>query len=339
VASDASMGVVFTALFALGVVLIHQGIRGVHFDVSCVYEGAIELTPFYTLNVFGMSLPGALVSTGLALAINALVVVAFWKELKISSFDPALATTLGYSATAMHYLLMTLVAITAVASFEAVGAILVVGMLIMPAATAHLLVDRLAPMVLLAVAIGILAAIAGYVLGVWIDTNFAGMMTVSAAGLYGLAVLMSPKYGLVSTVLHNLATSLRVVREDLLGVLYRVEELRSPKSLGPRDAMAAVGGGWMARWALRQLVSHGLIRRDSGALALTDLGRDEARLMVRSHRLWESYLVQFLGLPADHVHGPAHRVEHYLGPELREQLEQDLDAARVDPHGRSIPDA
>ena len=336
VPSDASMGVVFTALFALGVVMIHSGIEGVHFD-SCIYQGALELAPLYRMQAFGYDVPRAFVATGGAFLINLCVLVVLWKELKVSSFDPALATTMGFSAGLLHYLLMTLVALTAVASFEAVGSILVVAMLIVPAATAHLLVDRLAPMVVVSVVIAVLAAILGYVLGVWLDTNFAGIMTVTVAGLYGLAVIFSPRYGVVSTVVQNLQTTLRVVREDLLAMLYRVEELRSPRRLAMAEARRAVGGGFAAQWGLRTLVREGRVRAAGEQLELTDEGRQDAKRMVRSHRLWETYLVQYLGLPLDHVHEPAHRVEHFIGDEMREQLEEKLDAASVDPHGRQIP--
>jgi manganese/zinc/iron transport system permease protein len=337
VPSDASMGVVFTSLFALGVVLIKKYIHGVHFDMRCVYEGLLELTPWSRWDILGYELPRAAVMAVGMLIVNAVVIAVLWKEFKLSAFDPALATTMGFSAGVMHYLLMALVAVTAVASFEAVGSILVVAMLVAPPATAHLLVDRLGPMIVLSALMGALAAVIGYVLGVWIDTNYAGMMTVSASGLYGLAVLFSPRYGIVSAGVRNMQTTLRVVREDLLAMLYRLEELRAPKRLAMAEAQQAVGGGLLARWGLRGLVRDGRVTSAGNQLELTTRGRDDAKQLVRSHRLWESYLVQYLGLPLDHVHEPAHRVEHFIGPELREELRHKLDEAGVDPHGREIP--
>jgi manganese/zinc/iron transport system permease protein len=337
VPSDASMGVVFTSLFALGVVLIKKYIHGVHFDMRCVYEGLLELTPWSRWDVLGYELPRAAVMAIGMLIVNAAFIALLWKEFKLSSFDPALATTMGFSASVMQYLLMALVAVTAVASFEAVGSILVVAMLVAPPATAHLLVDRLGPMVALAALVGALAAFIGYVLGVWIDTNYAGMMTVSASGLYGLAVLFSPRYGIVSASVRNMQTALRVVREDLLAMLYRLEELRAPKRLAMAEAQHAVGGGLLARWGLRGLVRDGRVTSAGNQLELTTRGRDDAKQLVRSHRLWESYLVQYLGLPLDHVHEPAHRVEHFIGPELQEELQHKLDETGVDPHGREIP--
>ena len=338
VPADASMGVVFTALFALGVVLIKKGIQGVHFDVACVYQGTLEFTPYDRWDIFGYDLPRALVVTGGVLLLNAVVIVALWKELKLSSFDPALATTMGFSAWLMHYVLMGLVAITSTASFEAVGSILVVAMLIVPPATAHLLADRLGPMMLIAVAIGILAAVLGYVMGVWFDTNLAGMMTVAAAGLYFLAVLFSPRHGLVSTLIRNLQVATRVVREDLLAMLYRVEELGSQQRLAAAEARTAVGGGLLSRLSLSELLRGGQVTSVSDRLDLTPAGREQARQLVRSHRLWETYLHRYLGLPLDHIHEPAHRVEHFIDEQMREQLQEKLDAVPTDPHGREIPE-
>ena len=336
VAADASMGVVFTSLFALGVVLITQ-VKGVHFDKQCVFEGALELTPLYVVEIAGREYPRALVVGGGVLALNLLVLGVLWKEFKLSAFDAALADTMGFSSGVLHYLLMALVAITAVASFEAVGSILVVSMLIIPAATAHLLVDRLAPMVAVAAGLGALASALGYALAVRFDVNVAGMMAVAAGGLYGLAVLLSPRYGIVSAVVRNARLSLRVVRDDLLGMLYRLEELGATRRMSAAEARSAVGGGAISRTALASLVRAGQVAESAGQLSLTAAGRDAARQLVRAHRLWENYLVEYLGLPLDHVHEPANRVEHYLDPTLRESLEKRLGDATTDPHGREIP--
>ena len=197
VPSDASMGIVFTGMFAIGVVLVKQFTGGLHFDIGCIYEGALEYVPFGE-RVAGM--PRQLFTSLVVLLLNLAVLILMWKELKLSAFDPALATTMGFSATTMHYLLMVLVSVTTVASFEAVGSILVVAMLIVPASTAHLLSDRLGWMVVLSVLIGAAAAVLGFWWATYWDTSISGMMTVAAGCLYALAVLVSPKYGLISSV-------------------------------------------------------------------------------------------------------------------------------------------
>ena len=159
--------------------------------------------------------------------------------MKISSFDPALSTSMGFSATLMHYLLMAIVAVTTVASFEAVGSILVVAMLIVPPATAQLLVrSTRAAWLSLACVFAILSAVLGYWLSqraVW-NVEPAGAMAVVAGGMYGLAVLFAPQYGILSTLIRNLQTTLRILREDLLLMLYRVEEIDATQA-------PAAGGG------------------------------------------------------------------------------------------------
>ena len=334
VPSDASMGVVFTSLFALGIVMVKKLVVG-HFNIGCVYEGTLELVPF-SHSVAG--LPRPMMTTLCVLVLNTVVLLVLWKELKLSSFDPALATTMGLSATFMHYLLMTLVAVTTVASFEAVGSILVVAMLIVPAATAHLLSDRLGWMVIIAVGIAVLSALLGCMAAKYWDTLIAGMMTVAAGLLYTLAVLFSPRYGICSTVYNNLRISLRVLQEDLLAMLYRMEELGSSQMLTEADARKAIGGGVLSRLGVISLLREETIRKDNQQLKLTDAGREKARKLVRSHRLWETYLVQHLGLPLDHVHEPAHRVEHYIDERLQQEIEAEVDTEGQDPHGRKIPE-
>jgi manganese/zinc/iron transport system permease protein len=337
VPTDASMGAVFTSLFALGVVLLKRYIAGVHFDVACVYEGSLMQGALDTFYVGGVELPKQLVTIGPVVLLNLAAIVLLWKEFKLSSFDAALATTMGYSATALHYLLMALVAVTSVASFEAVGSILVVAMLIVPPATAHLFCDRLSRMVALACVFAILAAVIGYWFAhVW-NVSPAGAMAVAAGAMYALAVLFSPQYGLLSTLVRNLQTSLRILREDLLSMIFRVEELGG-QPLYANLAVAAVGGGWRARWALAMLKRRGRLNVAPDGLHLTADGRERAKRLVRGHRLWEAYLVKHLGLPLDHVHEPAHRVEHFIHQPLRDELQKAVDDPHQDPHGREIPD-
>ncbi|MEX0612647.1 MAG: metal ABC transporter permease [Pirellulales bacterium] len=339
VPTDASMGVVFTSLFALGVVLLKRYITGVHFDVACVYEGSLSQAALDTFQFAGWELPRQLRTVLPVVLLNVAIILMLWKELKISSFDPELSSSMGFSATLMHYLVMALVAVTTVASFEAVGSILVVAMLIVPPATAQLLCDRLGRMVLFACVFAILSAVFGYWLAVRWNVAPAGAMSVVAGGMYGLAVLFAPQYGILSTLIRNLQTSLRILREDLLLMLYRVEEIDPTKRMQPSVAVAAVGGGWLARWALAMLRRRGRIELRDGRLHMTDDGRWRAARLVRGHRLWEAYLVKHLGLPLDHVHAPADRVEHFIGQPLREELQKELEDAHQDPHGRKIPNS
>ena len=337
VPEDASMGVVFTALFALGVVLIKRYASAVDLDIDCVFSGVLDMVDLNTVRIGGFDVPRALVSIGPVLALNVLVILLFWKELLLSSFDSGLATAMGFKAGFFHYLLMVLVAMTTVASFEQVGSILVVAMLIAPGATAHLLTDKLGRMMGIAAGLAVASAVLGHFAAVYLNVNTAGMMAVVVGLFYLAAVLLAPRYGVLSALVRNLQMSVRVVREDLLGMLYRLEELGVERRLGRGEAIEAVGRGPLARLALRGLLRRGDVKREGHLLELTDRGREQATGLVRAHRLWEAYLVEHLGLPPDHVHEPAMRTEHYLGAALQERVAAEVADAETDPHGREIP--
>lgn len=205
----ASMGIVFTTLFAAGLLLIVQAADHVDLDPGCVLYGAIELTPLdvaWRPEVFGyeLAVPRAAVVLTIVLLLNVAFVVGFFKELRISSFDAELSTTLGISSNLMHYLLMTLVAITTVAAFEAVGSIIVIAMLIVPAAAAHLLTDRLGMMVFLSAVLAIFSAGFGHVSALivpgWFgfeSTSTSGMMAVAAGLIFTVVMFCAPRYGIL----------------------------------------------------------------------------------------------------------------------------------------------
>ncbi len=337
--ADASMGVVFTSLFAIGVVLLRRYAGNVDLDPDCVLQGQLALTPGYTMDLFGYAVPRAAVSIGVVLVLNVVFIVMLWKELLITSFDPGLATTMGLRSGLIHYLLMAMVAGTTVASFEAVGSILVIAMLIVPAATAHLLTDRLGRMIWIAAVVGAAAAYLGFLTSARLNPDIepAGMMAVAAGALFIVAAVCSPRHGVLGTVWRNVQTTSRILREDILAMLYRLEELGVRRPMGTREAAQAVGGGLAAAAALWRLLRLRLIEHVHGGLQLTKAGRDRATHLVRSHRLWEAYLVEYLGLPLDHVHAPAERMEHFIGEKLQDKIAQHLPQEEVDPHGREIP--
>ncbi|HNQ21502.1 MAG TPA: metal ABC transporter permease [Phycisphaerae bacterium] len=348
VEESASLGVVFTALFALGLILIVRGADAVDLDPGCVLYGSLELVPLESWNVAGFPLPRAAAPLAVACVLNLGFLLLFYKELKVSTFDPALAKTLGIPARLLHYVLMTLIAVTTVAAFESVGSILVIAMLIVPPATAHLLTDRLPVMLLLSVVLAMAAAVLGHVAAITVptwfgyaDTSTAGMMAVVAGLLFGLAVLAAPRYGLARRVAQQFAVTLRIAREDALGLLYRIEETQAGVSAAavPRLLREALGGSSLLNhWALRSLRRAGHITRADAEYRLTDAGRATARTLIRAHRLWESYLTKHLALRPDQVHAPAHRIEHFTTGAMREALAGDVEPATQDPHGRSIPD-
>lgn len=196
---DASMGIVFTTLFAIGVILIATSTGNAHLDVQHALMGEITFIPFNSITI---PLIGEIPKATLLLIIIFIVVlffiIAFYKEWKITSFDPALAASLGIPVLFFHYLFMSLVSVTTVAAFDAVGAIMVVAMLITPAASAYLWTDRLLVMLILSGIFGVLSAVIGYYIAVWIDTSISGSMAFATGLIFIVSFLFSPKHGIIT---------------------------------------------------------------------------------------------------------------------------------------------
>ncbi|HTG70846.1 MAG TPA: metal ABC transporter permease [Candidatus Udaeobacter sp.] len=196
--SDASIGVVFTALFAIGVVLVSLYARQVHLDQDAILYGEIAYVHWNIFELGGINLgPKAVWLLGVTLFIIAAVISLFYKQFKLCAFDPALAAAIGIPVALFHYLLMGLVSMATVSSFESVGAILVVGLLIIPASTAYLLTDRLGLMIALSVAVGIASTFIGYGTAVMLDASIAGCMVCAASLLFVIAFLFSPSNGVI----------------------------------------------------------------------------------------------------------------------------------------------
>jgi manganese/zinc/iron transport system permease protein len=198
VAGDAAIGLVFPALFALGVLGIHRYADDIHLDLDSTIYGEIAFAPFRTLDLAGLELVRSVVVMGIVSLVNLALVGLLWKELKVTSFDPEFARTIRIPPRVLSRLLLIAVAVTAVTAFESVGAILVVSLLIVPAAAAYLLTDRLIAMVVISVAIGWFSAIAGYAGAIRADASIAGAMGLSAAVVFAVALFASPRYGLIA---------------------------------------------------------------------------------------------------------------------------------------------
>jgi manganese/zinc/iron transport system permease protein len=337
-------------MFALGLLLVRVAPSGVDLDPDCVFYGTIESS---AVSVHGRP-PAPAITNGIMLLINLALVVLFAKELKISTFDPELATTMGINARAMHYGLMAVTAATLVAAFESVGNILVIALLIVPSATAHLLTDRYSRLIAISLVVAALSAFLGHLFAFTlpamifprlgfpnvVDASTAGMMAGTCGMLFLLAVLFGPRHGLFSQILDRVRLSVKIAGDDLLGLLYRIEESNLQEhQVGATDLVARhLGVGWLvSRLAVARLGRHRQITSDASGYHLTDNGRASARKLVRSHRLWESYMAKHFQLPDTHLHESAARVEHYLNPEIRSQLEHELETPAADPHGRDIP--
>jgi manganese/zinc/iron transport system permease protein len=194
VKQDASIGVTFTTLFAIGVVLVSIYSSQVDLDAECVLYGEIGFMP--PIGGWG-DLPAPLVRMGGVLILTAGLIVFFYKELLVSSFDSGLARSLGINTTAVHYGTMIMLSLVVVSAFEAVGSILVVAMLILPGATAGLLSTRLSVVHGLSVIHAALSSVLGVHLAFALGSQIGPAMVMAGAGLFGLAWIFSPTQGLL----------------------------------------------------------------------------------------------------------------------------------------------
>jgi len=198
--TDAAIGVTFTWLFAVGVILISVFAGKVDLDQDCVLYGEIAYVPLDLLDLFGGSftIPRSMLVAGLLLVGVILFIAIGYRPLLLTTFDASFAGAVGLATGTWHYLVMGAVSVTTVASFESVGAILVVSLLVVPAATAYLLTERLKVMLMLSALFGILASVSGYYLAVAIDGSIAGAIATMTGVFFLMAFLFSPTHGVIA---------------------------------------------------------------------------------------------------------------------------------------------
>ncbi len=274
VKEDAAIGLVFPFFFAIGVFMISRFPSTVHIDVDAVLFGEIAYVPLYHLELFGRDLGiQAFWTLGIMLAINLAFVLILYKELKLSTFDAGFAAAIGMSPVLLHYLLMAAVSATTVVSFDAVGAVLVVAMLIVPAATAQLLTRHLPTLLFLSMGIGASSSVLGYYLARAIDGSVAGAMATSLGIIFLAAFLFSPSQGVIAQAVRR-----RDQRHTFLQELLVAHVRAKPE--GVPVASLAGDFGWATTTTQRALesayASHRLALSKNGILTIPSGGASES---------------------------------------------------------------
>lgn len=279
VKEDAAIGLVFPVLFSIGVILIARHAGQVHLDIDAVLLGELAFAPFDRFEPGGRDLgPRSLWVMSGVLLINAAFLRLFYKELKVSTFDPVLAGALGFSPALIHYAFMSLVSVTAVGAFDAVGSILVIALMIAPPAAAYLLTDRLSLMIWLSMMIGVASAALGYLLATVLDASIAGSMAAAAGGVFTLVFLLAPSRGVIAVARHRARQRVQFAQLMLAIHLLNHEGLPEAEEEN-RVEHLHVHLRWSRQFATRVVRAAertGYIVRDGERLALTPRGRAAA---------------------------------------------------------------
>ncbi|WP_110684918.1 metal ABC transporter permease [Salinicola aestuarinus] len=286
VKQDAAIGLVFPLLFSIGVLLLNLYAGNVHIDTHTVLLGEIGFVWLDTVDVGGYPVPQSLLSMAAMALINALFVGVFFKELKLATFDAALAKALGFAPGLLFYTLLLLTSATAVAAFDAVGAVLFVAFVIVIPSTAYLLTDRLALMLAIGVAVSLASSVIGYALAVMLDVSIGGMMAVVTGGFLLAAFLAGPRYGIVAQAASR-RRQRRLNESRTLAVhLYNHEDEPNQGEENVARALREhlLWSGEHARNAIVRGLDQGHIVRDGELLRLTPQGREIAREILEPAR-------------------------------------------------------
>ncbi len=342
VKEDAAIGIVFTSLFALGVVLLSSFAGKAHIDTQHVLYGQLEFVASRaSISLAGYKIPVAVIQMAAVAAVVAGLIVAFYKELLVVSFDSQLAASLGLRPALIRYAMMAVLSVTVVAAFDSVGAVLVVAMLIAPAATAYLLTRRLPLMFCYSTVAAAISSLLGFHLSYWLDVSAAGTMVSVACGLFATAFLFAPEQGLAAAGVRRLRLRMRMHQENILRLMLKAEKAPAEQRIDSGQLAATLGISRLAaNWAVALLKRRGWIEAQDDQpenLRLTVRGRAPAERLDRAHRLWETYLVEQVGVASDHVHPAAEEVEHVLSEQLVERVDDVLGHPAIDPHGAPIP--
>jgi manganese/zinc/iron transport system permease protein len=277
---DTATGLAFPALFAAAILIIGLNARSIHLDAHSALLGEIGFVWLDTVEIGGLAVPRAVVWLSVMVAVNALFVGLFWKELKLAAFDPALAGLQGRRPGLLTVLLLALTSATAVAAFDAVGVVLFIAFVIIPAATARLLSNRLSRMLPLAIAAGSMAVVSGHAAALHIDASIAPVMAVMAGALFAVVLLAAPQSGLIAVALRTRSGRSAADRRALLAHLGnhagtdRAPIENTERAIGAHFAWAPA----RAARAVDRAVTDGLIRHDADTLVLTQAGRSTGQL-------------------------------------------------------------
>lgn len=319
---DTSIGIMYTGIFAAGVVLVSVFSKYIHIDIMHFIMG----------DILGISDTDMIVSSIVSASVLS-VIILFFRYFKLTSFDPVMAASIGVPVLLFKYLFTGCVSLIVVSAVSMVGVILVVGLLITPAATAYLLTDRLEKMMALAAIFGFTSILGGLYLSLWMNSSGGGAIMLFATAQFLTVLIFAPRYGMLADIMKKRKAVPQQLSEDIIASLFKSS---GNVALSTLTGYVNTGKKTMSN-ALSQLTSDGYILVGAEGITLTEKGKTEALRLKKAHRVWETYL-HYMGVPDDKLHEQAHVLEHYNDAEAIEYIYEKMGYPATDPHGAKIPD-
>lgn len=321
---DTAIGIMYTGLFALGAFAISIRSVGQHINVDIYHYivGSVLTVPDFELWLLA-------IVTSFVIS----VVILFYRPLQLTSFDPIMAASIGIPVLAVEYLLTACTSLVVVSGVQIAGIILVVALIITPAATAYLLCDRLDRMIILSAIIGVIGFWSGFAVASLVGASPGASVVVMMTLIFLGTLTFAPRYGLLADWIRKSSTIPQEILEDVLGAVLRSKGNSVPVSEIEHNVTTR---NIKIRRAISILSRRDLVEVDGDKVSLTDDGRIEANRLLRAHRLWETYLDK-AGTPETELHEIAHKLEHISDQATVEYLDDKLGHPLADPHGSVIP--
>jgi len=332
--TDTAIGAVLSVFFGLGILLL----------TAIQHSGAANqagLDSFLFGKAASMTRQDIITFSSVA-TLLLILVLAFFKEFKLVSFDPAFAQTIGLPVRALEFILSTITVLSVATGIQAVGVVLMAALLITPAAAARFWTEKIQRMIWLAALFGMVSGFFGSFISYVAPSMPTGPWIVMLLSAIAVAsVLFAPRRGILARNRLQRQNNHKMLIENLLKTFYILGERRgefgdviSTSALRQKRAFQS---GALQR-GLRTLNRHRWVEpAGKDAYRLTPQGLEESKRVVRLHRLWELYLSERMNMAADHVHNTAEAIEHILTPEVEKALLEELDHPVQDPHQSTIP--
>ncbi len=331
--NDAAIGIVLSVFFGLGILLLtsiqHSGNASQAGLDKFLFGKAASLTKD---DIITFS------SIGIVLII---VVLLFYKEFKLISFNPDYAKVIGLPVKFLEFILATITVLAVAVGIQAVGVVLMAALLITPASGARFWTHRLGNMIVIAMVFGALSGFFGSYISYVAPNMPTGPWVVMCLSILAIgSIWFAPKRGMLAKYKIQAENKKKILVENVLKLFYHLGEssnnFEAERSIDELLATRDLRKIELNR-GLQLLRKDNSVRLKEGNWYITSKGLNEAKRVIKLHRLWEMYLNQRLKLEPDHVHNDAEAIEHIITPELEKQLEKELNYPIKDPHESIIP--